>query len=466
MHPDDPRGLGLLGSAAMRLGALGQAEQFLRQALAKAPDSPHVLRELAYCIQQQERLDEALEIYKQLEAGNSEDPVVGGIISRLLEKLGYAEEACDRHNRLAEKHPQDVNVWLGYALNLRTLGRTDESVQAYRRAAGIDPERGDAWWGMADIKENILTDEDIAIMQEQVGIAIDVANLAPLHFALARAWHERKNYEQAFHHYSEGNRLRAEELNYQAAALTEEVDQAQRLFERKFFEAVPAGGDPSNAPIFLVSLPRSGSTLVEQMLGNHCDVEPLGELSHVPALLRTVLERAMRRGVTSVPEVICALSPADRNALGQEYLRRATLHRKSNAPRFTDKLPHNWSNVLFIRQMLPNAKIIDIRRDPIDCCFSNFSHSFSRAHASSFTLKDIGRTYVDYVRFMAHLDQAAPGMIHHLRYEALIEAPERELRRVIDYLGLPWDEACLRFHEFDANRPHAERGAGPPPAQP
>ena len=458
-HPQDPRGLGLLGSAAMKMGALSQAERFLRQALALAPESPQIIRELASCLHQQERLPEALELFDKLEPGSAGDPQTSLIGTLILDKLGRSDEARRRLEQLVELHPNNTNVLLAYALNLRAAGKTDESVAAYRHAAEIDPERGDAWWGIASIKRNVFTDDDIATMEDALTIAVDISNVAPLHFALGRAWHERKNYERAFHHYSEGNRLWAESINYQADELTEEVVQAQKLFDRSFFVNDPKSGDSSDAPIFIVSLPRSGSTLLEQMLGSHRDVEPLGELPHIPALLRSAMEGATRRGITSVPEALRALSPADRTAFGREYLRRAAFHRKASTPRFVDKLPHNWSNVLFIRQILPNAKIIDIRRDPLDCCFSNFSHSFSRAHASSFALEDIGRVYVDYVRLMHHLNAAAPGYIHHLRYEALIDQPEPQLRDALDYLGLPWDEGCLRFYESEraVRTPSAEQ---------
>ena len=458
-HPEDARGLGLLGSVAMKMGALSQGEQFLRQALVRQPGSAQILRELASCLHQQERLDEALDAFRQLEVMGVEGDQVSLIMSLILEKLGKPDEARARLQDLVEREPGNANYWLAYGLNLRAAGRTDESVAAYRRAADIDPERGDAWWGIASIKKKVLTDEDVRVMEEQVGIAVDVANLSPLHFALGRAWHERKDYEKAFHHYSEANRLWAESLEYQPQELTDEVDQATKLFDRSFFERQSAGGDPSNAPIFIVSLPRSGSTLLEQMLGSHSDVEPLGELPYIPALLRQVMERATRRGIAEVPAAIHALSPEERTALGREYLRRITLHRRSGAARFTDKLPHNWSNILFMRQILPNARIINIRRDPVDCCFSNFTHSFSRAHASSFALTDIGRTYVDYVRFTDHLDAAAPGLVHHIRYEELVEDPEPVLRRALDYLGLPWDDACLRFYESDrtVRTPSAEQ---------
>ena len=284
-------------------------------------------------------------------------------------------------------------------------------------------------------------------MQQAAASAVDANNLAPLHFALARACHDRQQYDRAFEHYSEANRLWAQSLNYNPDQLTEEVSESARLFTSQFFARSPKAGDPSPAPIFIVSLPRSGSTLLEQMLDSHPDVEALGELTYIPALLRSTMEAATRSGIRTVPEAVARLAPADRTALGAEYMRRASQHRKTDAAHFIDKMPHNWSNAVFIRQILPNARIIDIRRDAMTCCWSNFSHSFSRAHASSFTLEGMGRAYRDYVRFMAALDAALPGMIHHVDYQRLVEEPEGQLRLLLEHLGLPWNDGVLRFHE-------------------
>ena len=458
-HPNEPRGLGLLGAVAMKLGAVGQAEQFFRQALKLDPKNTSILQELATCLIQQERPIEAIQLLEQLERHDPGNAHIGLMTASLLDRLGRGSEATQRYEALTAKHADNINLWLAFEHNLRSAGRTDEAVEAYRRATEIDYERGDAWWGMASIRKQIFSDDDISKMEEAASIAIDVDNLAPLHLALARALHERKKYEEAFHHYSTGNRIRAESIGYRAQELTEEVDQAQSLFTREFFAAQPEGGDPSDAPIFIVSLPRSGSTLVEQMLGSHPDIEPLGELPYIPALMRSAMESAMRRGITSVPEATRLLSVEDRMAFGREYLRRASQHRTESVTRFTDKLPHNWSNILFIRQILPNAKFIDIRRNGLDCCFSNFTQSFSRMHASSFTLEDIGQCYADYRRYMDHLDQADPGLVHHVRYEQLIEKPETELRAMIDYLGLEWSDAPLKFHENErvVRTPSAEQ---------
>eukprot|EP01136_Pigoraptor_vietnamica_P022406 Opistho-1_new@73512 len=216
-------------------------------------------------------------------------------------------------------------------------------------------------------------------------------------------------------------------------------------------EPLPTSPKPATqaTPIFIISLPRSGSTLLEQMLGSHPAIEPTDELLYIPAILRSAMEMATRRGPVTVPQLVAGISDDYAAAMGQEYLRRAALHRKTDRPFFIDKLPNNWSNILFIRRILPQARFVDIRRDAMDCCFSNFTQSFSSAHASSFALEDIGRSYTDYVRLMAHFDQAAPGMVHHLSYEQLVEDAEPNLRRTLDYLGLGWDSALLDFHRAD-----------------
>jgi tetratricopeptide (TPR) repeat protein len=447
VRPGEPRGLALLGAVAMKAGALHQSENFLRQSLARGGDSEEVWRDLAACLNQQERPDEALQIFNRLDSPKARDPELVSSLAFTLDKLGRSDEARQNWEWLVEQFSDRPAYWISYGLNLRAEGLTDEAIQAFRKAVAIERERGEAWWGLASIKTYTFSKDDIKLMEAALGTASDLLNLAPLHFALGRARHLRQDYEKAFHHFSEANRFWAEALNYNADELTQEVSQAQEVFDPDYFKRLPAGGDQSDAPIFIVSLPRSGSTLLEQMLGCHQDVEPLGELSYVPALLRGVMERATQRGRTTVPQAVAQLSPSERTQLGEEYLRRAALHRATNSSRFTDKLPHNWNNTIFIRHILPNAKIIDIRRDAISCCFANFSHSFTRAHASSFTLRDIGRAYVDYVRLMNHIDEAAPGLIHHVRYERLVENPEVELRAVLAYLGLEWDPALLRFYE-------------------
>lgn len=446
--PDDGEALALLGRAAMMLGALGQAEQFLRQALARGANGLEVVRDLVSVLNQQERAGDVLNLIAGMQR-HDDDIVLRSIEASVLNKLGRSDEAIAIHAALAAENPSSPPMQIAYGHDLRAAGRVDEAIAAYRAAIAVDPEIGDSWWGLASIKRPVLDHADIVALREQLDIAVDVRNTAPLNFALARAFHDRSDYAAAFGHYAEGNRLRAESLKYDAGELTQEVAETERTATRALLDAMPSEPVGTGNPIFIVSLPRSGSTLLEQMLGSHAAIEPAGELGYIPAILRTVMEMATRRGKVTVPQAIAGLSDEMARPLGNDYLARAAHHRKTGRPFFIDKLPHNWSNILFIRRILPQARFVDIRRPAMDCCFSNFTQSFTSAHASSFALPDIGQCYVDNVRLMQHFDRVAPGLVHHTAYLELVEQPRQEIGRILEYLGLEWDDAVLDFHQLD-----------------
>lgn len=447
-NPDDVRALAMLGFAALRLGALGQAEHFLRLAIAKGDTGFETRRNLAAVTSQQDRPQLAIPMFQAL-ASESSDPGIGAILAGLLEKVGRSEEARDLYRQLADENPDNPPLRIAYGHCLRSAGLVEEAIQAYRGAIAIDDEFGEAWWGLASIKRRIFDAADIAAMRGSLAIAIDPRNQAPLHFALARALHDAAEYAEAFHHYSEGNRIRAESLNYNANELSEEVDEIERLIGPSFFDRDPQLLIEGPTPVFVVSLPRSGSTLLEQILGSHPAIEPIGELPYIPAILRSHMELETRRGKVTVPQAVMRLDDSQAAALGAEYLRRTQLHRRTDRPIFIDKLPHNWSNILFVRRILPQARFLDIRRPAMDCCFSNFTQSFTSAHPSSFTLTDIGRSYIDNVRLMKHLDKVAPGQVCHVDYRSLVEDAREEIGRVLDYLELRWDDTVLDFHRLD-----------------
>jgi tetratricopeptide (TPR) repeat protein len=446
---NEPRGLALLGSIAMKSGALIQAEQFLRQAMGLGARSLDVQRDLASVVNQQERLAEALSAFSILQEKIG-DLQISGARALILDKLGRNPEALREHEKLVAQHADDPRVWLGYGNSLRWAGRNDDAIAAYRRSTAIDFEYGDAWWALANIKNRVLTDRDIETMNSALAIAIDPRNIIPIHFALGRAYHDRKRYEAAFRHLEIGNRLRAESINYKPEDLSAEVDEIARLFDRRFFEHHERQ-DPTDqpTPVFLISMPRAGSTLLEQMLDQHPDVEAVGELPYVRALVRSALEIHTRRSPVTVPQMVMAMTRQEAAAYGQDYMHRASLHWKGRPRYFVDKMPMNWSEVPFIWRILPQARFIEIRRNAMDCCFSNYAHYFSRAHSSSFSLRNIGHAYVDKVRMMEHLRSVAPGLVDFVRYEQLIAEPEPVLRKVLAHLDLEWDPAVLKFYESD-----------------
>ncbi len=445
-HRNEPRGLALLGELAMKQGAFLQAERFLRQAMAAGLRSLDVQRCFAMVLMRQERLGEALAAFNLLEPHVTE-PEFRGLKGQILDKLGRNDEAINHYEKLLAENPDSTQLLIAYGHVLRAAGRTKDAVNAYRRAVVADVERGEAWWGLAAIKSKVLTDDDVGVMREALRSAVDINNIIPLQFALARALHDRQRYAEAFEHYAEANRLHASTINYASEELTKEVDTFSRVFREEHFRKPPAFALGGPTPIFLISMPRAGSTLLEQMLDCHPGIEGVGELLYIRALLRSAMELYTNRGCSTVDEVVLKLTDADKEAMGRDYLARAELHRRTDAPYFIDKMPMNWSDVLFIREVLPHARFVEIRRNAMDCCFSNFTHCFSRAHAASSSLADMGHAFVDYVRLMDHFDAVAPGLIHHVRYESLVDDPETELRGVLGYLGLPWNEAVLTFHE-------------------
>lgn len=447
-YPDDPKGLAGLGKAAMLIGALVQAEQFLRKAMIKGANDLETRRLLASVINQQERLSEAEGLFDRL-AKDSGETTFQGIRANILDKLGRNEEALAIYEQLVAADPDSISAWVALGHARRAAGNVEGAEQAYRKAIGIDHEFGDAWWGLASIKQRLFSDDDVAAMQRALSIAVDERNTAPLNFALARAFHDRKDHDTAFKHYAAGNLIRADSLQYNAQELTDEIDEVMRMVDPAYMARMPQAQPGGTTPVFIVSLPRSGSTLLEQMLTSHPQVEAVGELPYIPAILRSFMEVATRKSPATMLQAITHVPPDFAARMGQDYLQRVSHHRKSDAPYFIDKLPHNWSNLLFIRKILPNARFVDIRRPAMDCCFSNFTQSFTRSHASSFALKDIGQCYSDYVRFMRHLDAVAPGLVDHVNYSMLVADPTAQLKPLFTSLGLEWDDRVLEFHKTD-----------------
>jgi tetratricopeptide (TPR) repeat protein len=455
-HRDDPRALALLGEIAQESGAFVQAESFLRRAMAFGATSHEVQRNLASVILQQDRLDEALAMFTELER-RVDDLHLTATRAVILDRLGRTQESIATHERVIANPRAEPRHWIMYGHCLRFAGRTDDAIAAFRHVVNEDPERGEAWWGLADIKSKILTDEDIEKMEENVSFAVDLLNLIPLHMALGRGLHDRGDFERAFAHYREANRLRADVIKYDPSPLTEEVDIFIQMARPDHFLPLAEADGPT--PIFLISLPRSGSTLLEQILSRHPSIKATGELPYIRALMRSSLEMHMRHSALTVPQYIARLPRDEKRALGAEYLKRASQHLRQNTPYFIDKMPSNWSDVLFIREILPQARFVEIRRNPMDCCFSNYIHHFGSAHAASFDLVHQARACIDYTRLMDHLNTVAPHVLCSVRYESLIDRTQAELSKVLAYLSLDWDESLLRFYESDRSvrTPSAEQ---------
>ena len=456
--PDDIGALEIAGRAALRGPRPSDAAGYFSRAAALYPDYTEAHFQLAFAEAQQERFPDAARHLEPLLAMEPDDINLMKLGAAIFDKAGRYEEAAQLLARLLEHEQGDAKLWTHYGHALRTLGRRDECMAAYRRALELAPGTGDAWWSIANLKTAALTDQDLAAMKAILAGDVAPDERARIEFAVARALEERGLGEESFAHYSEANRLRRETLSYDPEEITAYVDRAREVFTQDFFEQRQGGGAQDRAPIFIVGMPRSGSTLVEQILSGHSEIEAAGELPDLLAIARALRQQAEAKG-QSYPEALALLDEGERTRLGEEYLERTRGRRFAGRPLFVDKTPNNWAHIGLIRLILPNAAIIDVRRHPLGCCVSNYKQYFADGQEFSYSLPDVGRYYRDYVRLMEHFTAVLPQALFSLSYEKLVEDPEREIRALLAHLQLDFQPACLDLsaNQRPVNTPSSEQ---------
>jgi tetratricopeptide (TPR) repeat protein len=446
--PTDIAAIRMMAELAGRLGRYADAETLLRRALDLAPGFTAARANLATVLYRQNRPADAIAILDALLDEQPENPSHQNLKAAALGRIGGFEEAIRIYRQVLDRLPGQAKVWMSYGHVLKTVGRLDEGVAAYRRAIGLAPALGEAWWSLANLKTVRLGAADIEAMNAAlVAPELSREDLFHLHFALGKAHDDAGDPERAFRHYAEGNRLRRELIGYDADDTSRGVDRSIALFTPAFLAEHDGWGCPAPDPIFILGMPRAGSTLVEQILASHSQVEGTMELPDIPALVKRLAGRSRRSEESAYPGTLATLRPEEVRALGEEYLERARIHRRTDKPFFIDKMPNNWAHIGLIRLILPEARIVDARRHPLDCCFSNFRQHYARGQGFSYSLADMGHYYADYVRLTAHFDRLLPGRIHRIVHERLVEEPEAQIRALLDALGLPFDAACLRSHE-------------------
>ena len=383
--------------------------------------------------------EQKLHAYLQAHPGDVE---ALSILAAVLTQRGETLGAIEAYQAVLRGHSGEPKIWTILGHLLKMAGSSKEAVEAYRRALALRPGLGEAWWGLADLKTFHFTPEDVAAMQARLAASTPEDGWH-LHFALGKALEDRREYEASFGHYDKGNALCRRTKTYRADDATKYRESLQSVLTPDFFRLRADGGCPAPDPIFIVGLPRSGSTLVEQILASHSMVEGTAELPDIFALAGRLSPRDWR---LFYPQVVPSLTPQQRTELGEEYLARTRSLRKLGRPYFIDKQPNNFLQIGFIALILPNAKIIDVRRHPMACCFSCFKQHFIRGQEFTYSQTDVGRYYADYVKLMAHYDDVLPGRIHRVQYEALVDDLEGTVHRLLDYCGLPFEESCLQFH--------------------
>jgi tetratricopeptide (TPR) repeat protein len=449
-QPTDAAAIRMLAEVGARLGRYEDAEALLSRCLELAPSFGAARHNLATVLYRQNRPAEALEQLDALLAREPKHPNYRMLKAAALAQIGEYEAAIGHYQEVLAAFPQQPKAWMSCGHALKTVGRRAEAIEAYRRAIALQPGLGEAYWSLANLKTVRFTPQDL----EAMGAQLERGDLAPddrfhLHYALGKALEDAGDYAASFEHYRQGAALRREGLDYDADETSAHLRRSRALFTPGFFAERAGQGCPAPDPIFILGLPRSGSTLIEQILSSHSAVEGTMELPDIIAIAKRLGGRKRKADASAYPEVLAELGAGELAALGQEFLDRTRVQRKLGRPFFIDKMPNNFAHVGLIHLILPNARIVDARRHPLGCCFSGFKQHFARGQAFSYDLTDIGRYYADYVALMAHFDAVLPGRVHRVIYEAMVADPEAEVRRLLDYCGLPFEAACLKFYEND-----------------
>jgi tetratricopeptide (TPR) repeat protein len=444
--PTEVATIRMMAELATRIGRLNDAEKLLRRALEIAPYFDAARELLARNLQRANRVPDALVETKTLSNNDPDNPSVQLLLASLLVKIGDQEKARTVYERLLAKHPDQALTWMSYGHVLKTLGHQGDGVVAYRRAIKLQPTLGEAWWSLANLKTFRFSAEDVEAMEAALLQAVEDEDRLHLHFALGKACEDARNDEAACRHWRAGNAIRHKTIEYDADENHGSVQRAILFFDKNIL--TPARRCPAKDPIFILGMPRSGSTLVEQILASHSQVEGTMELPDMMEIAARLKADAAREGRV-YPDVLSSLSDAQLCELGDEYIERTRVQRKTQRPFFIDKMPNNWAHIGLIRMILPNAKIIDARRHPAGCCLSVWKQHFARGQGFSYDLVDLARYYRDYVDLTDHFDQVMPGLVHRVIYERMVADMEAEVRRLLNYLDLSFEPSCLKFWEND-----------------
>jgi tetratricopeptide (TPR) repeat protein len=449
-HPDHIEGMRLLGRIGMKLDVLDDAEFLLESVLVFAPDYHAARYDYAEVLCQRHKYAQALKEAERLRQWEPKNRNFRILYANACVGLGDHERALAMYRELLGDAPQNPQeLYLSIAHALKTLGRQPEAIAAYRAAAAAQPSFGDAYWSLANLKTYHFTEEELTRMRAAEGRAgVSLIDRYHLCFALGKALEDRAAHAESFQYYERGNELKKTETRYKPGLFERDVRLQISACTREFFSARQGVGCARPDPIFIVGLPRAGSTLIEQILASHSRVEGTMELADIPRLVQHLNGRHHLDAPPRYPAVLPELTAEQLRRYGEKFLGDTQVYR-TDKPYFIDKMPNNFRHIGLIHLILPNAKIIDARREPMACCFSNFKQLFASGQEFTYSLEDIGRYYRAYVELMAHWDAVLPGTVLRVQHEQLVEDFEPSVRRILDFIGLEFEPACLEFYKTE-----------------
>jgi len=448
-HPTNPSAIRLLAEVGLKLGRLEDAEKLLLRCLELAPDFHLARSNYANLLSRKLRHIEALAQIDQVLSVDRDNPSYLLLKASILVRIGDNEGAIELYRQVLDDYPRQPRTLMSLGHALKTVGRQDEAIDAYRASIALQPGLGEAYWSLANLKTFRFEDRELTSLIDQARLKHTTPeDYFNLFFALGKAHEDRADYDLAFANYQKGNAIRRRTVRWDADEHHTASNGLSKFFTPEFFEERLGWGCPDRSPIFIVGLPRSGSTLLEQILASHSQVEGTMELPDILSIARRLSGKKSRDEISNYPAVLGELTAAEAAALGEEYLQRTAIHR-SGTPRFIDKMPNNFTHAGLIHLILPNASIIDARRHPLACCFSGYKQLFASGQNFTYDLTDIGRYYRDYVMLMNHWDRVLPGRVFRMNYEDVVADIEVQVRGLLDYCGLTFEPDCLEFHRTE-----------------
>ncbi|MEL7738916.1 sulfotransferase [Citromicrobium bathyomarinum] len=444
-RPQETEGMRLLAQIGIRLGVLDDAEFLLESAVAFAPEDIQLRLDYIDALRRRQKFERSREEAEALYARDPDNPLFQSHLAIESLQTGDYDRAFELFDQVLKALPHDPATLTSRGHALKTMGRQADAVESYSAAFAAKPDHGDAYYALANLKTYRFTDAEMAAMRDQAARP-ELAFMDRVHiaFALGKGHEDRGEYAESFAHYREGNELKRTQTRYSADAMTAELARQREACTADLFARHEGDGHSAPDPIFILGLPRAGSTLLEQILASHSQIDGTLELPNILSLAHRL--RGRKASASRYPDILHDLTAEQLAKFGEQYIADTRIHRQG-APFFIDKMPNNFRHIGLIHLILPNATIIDARREPMDCCFSGFKQLFAEGQEFTYGLEEIGRYYADYVDLMQHWDEVLPGRVLRVSHEDVLDDLEGQTRRMLDHIGLPFEEQCLAFHE-------------------
>ena len=446
-NPTHTEAMRLLSQIGEKLGAMSEAEFLLESAVEFEPDNIQLRLDYIQVLRKRQKYIAAMEQAQNLYSRDMENPVFQSQLAIQRMQAGDYQGSLELFTKVLEKTPDDPGILTSMGHAYKTYGMQDEGVEAYQNAAKARPEYGEAYFSLSNLKTYTFSDVEMQAMHKQVETGnLTYRDRVHFLFALGKAYEDRKDFERSFQFYKDANDLGRQQMRYDLEKMSAELAAQMTHCTKALIEEQSGKGHPAQDPIFIVGLPRAGSTLLEQIIASHSQVDGTQELGNILSLAHKLRGRNRTTESSNYPKILHDLSEDQLADFGSQYIEDTQIHRQG-AAYFIDKMPNNFRHIGLIHLILPNAKIIDARRHPMACCFSGFKQHFAEGQEFTYGLEQIGTYYRDYVNLMDHWDEVLPGKILRVQYEDVVADTETQVHRILDYLDLPFEEACLEFHK-------------------